>query len=593
MAGRQHALVMEIGLVEAGAGHTEVIPYLREIVVFLVASVLIVPLFQWMRASPVLGYLAAGALIGPFGLAVISDTEGVARLAELGVVFLLFTIGLELPFERLLAMRRLIFGLGGLQVLVCGTVLALFANMWGNSIEASVVIGFALALSSTAIVTQVLIERSEFATPMGRRTFSILLFQDLAVVPLIMLVAILSNGGADGPLDLAKLIGLAVLQAVAAIAFILIVGRYALRYLFRLVTWARSPELFMALTLLAVLSTAWATGQSGLSMALGAFLAGLVLSETEFRPQIEIDIQPFKGLLLGLFFISVGMGLDFAIMQAMPYEIFLGVIGLIGIKAIMISSLTVAFGVTASQAVRTGLLLSAGGEFAFVILGGALTGGVLDRDVAQYMLIVAGVSMALTPLLMIAGNGVSALIARRYRTEKDVEVSSIDDDLSGHVIIAGYGRVGRTVARLLSEQMVPFVALDMSVPRAQEARKNGEPVFYGDAARHDVLERVGADRAAAIVITLNDYAASTKGVASVRSKWPKLPVFVRAHDLTHSQELMELGATGIVPETLEASLQLASDVLHALGTPHDAVVPHMDRVREEGYARVNPDVEKA
>ena len=259
----------------------------------------------------------------------------------------------------------------------------------------------------------------------------------------------------------------------------------------------------------------------------------------------------------------------------------------------MISSLTVAFGVTASQAVRTGLLLSAGGEFAFVIIGGAMAGGVLDRDVAQYMLIVAGVSMALTPFLMIAGNGVSALIARRYRVEKEVEVSSIDDDLSGHVIIAGYGRVGRTVARLLSEQMVPFVALDMSVARAQEARKSGEPVFYGDAARHDVLERVGADRAAAIVITLNDYAASTKGVASVRSKWPKLPVFVRAHDLTHSRELMELGATGIVPETLEASLQLASDVLHALGTPHDAVVPHMDRVREEGYSRVNPDVEQA
>ncbi|MEQ9143663.1 MAG: monovalent cation:proton antiporter-2 (CPA2) family protein [Parvibaculaceae bacterium] len=569
-------------------------PYLREIVVFLVASVLIVPLFQWMRASPVLGYLAVGALIGPFGLAVIDDVEGVARLAELGVVFLLFTIGLELSFERLLSMRRLIFGLGGLQVLIVGTVIAFFASTWGNSIEASVIIGFSLALSSTAIVTQVLIERGEFATPLGRRTFSILLFQDLAVVPLIMLVSILSNGGASvGSWELARLVGIAILQAFGAIALILVLGRYALRYLFRLVTWARSPELFMALTLLAVLSTAWATGQSGLSMALGAFLAGLVLSETEFRPQVEIDIQPFKGLLLGLFFISVGMGLDFAVMRDVAYEVILGVAGLIAIKSILIAALAVLFGVTASQAVRTGLLLGAGGEFAFVVIGGAMTGGVIEREVAQYMLIVAGASMALTPFLMVLGNAVSKLIARRYRVEQESEIETIDDDLKGHVIIAGYGRVGRTVARLLSEQMVPFIALDMSPTRAQLARKNGEPVFYGDAARHDVLERAGAGRAAAVVITLNDYAAATRAVRSVRQMWPKLPVFVRAHDLTHSRELMELGATGIVPETLEASLQLASDVLRSLGTPHEALVPHMDKVREEGYARIDPDAARS
>lgn len=547
-----------------------------------------------MRASPVLGYLAVGALIGPFGLAVIDDVEGVARLAELGVVFLLFTIGLELSFERLLSMRRLIFGLGGLQVLIVGTVIAFFASTWGNSIEASVIIGFSLALSSTAIVTQVLIERGEFATPLGRRTFSILLFQDLAVVPLIMLVSILSNGGASvGSWELARLVGIAILQAFGAIALILVLGRYALRYLFRLVTWARSPELFMALTLLAVLSTAWATGQSGLSMALGAFLAGLVLSETEFRPQVEIDIQPFKGLLLGLFFISVGMGLDFAVMRDVAYEVILGVAGLIAIKSILIAALAVLFGVTASQAVRTGLLLGAGGEFAFVVIGGAMTGGVIEREVAQYMLIVAGASMALTPFLMVLGSAVSKLIARRYRVEQESEIETIDDDLKGHVIIAGYGRVGRTVARLLSEQMVPFIALDMSPTRAQLARKNGEPVFYGDAARHDVLERAGAGRAAAVVITLNDYAAATRAVRSVRQMWPKLPVFVRAHDLTHSRELMELGATGIVPETLEASLQLASDVLRSLGTPHEALVPHMDKVREEGYARIDPDAARS
>lgn len=561
--------------------------------VFLVASVLVVPVFQWMRASPVLGYLAAGALIGPFGLAVIDDVEGVTRLAELGVVFLLFTIGLELSFERLLAMRRLIFGLGGLQVLIVGTVIALFVRSWDNTIETSVIVGFSLALSSTAIVTQVLIERGEFATPLGRRAFSILLFQDLAVVPLIMLVSILSGGGAsEGPWEFARLVGLALLQAVGAIAVILIFGRYALRYLFRIVTWTRSPELFMALTLLAVLSTAWATGQSGLSMALGAFLAGLVLSETEFRPQIEIDIQPFKGLLLGLFFISVGMGLDFSVMADSPYEVFMGVFGLIFVKSALITALTIFFGVTGSQAVRTGFLLGAGGEFAFVVIGGALQGGVIDRDIGQYMLIVAGVSLALTPLLMVFGNFVSDLVARRYRDQPEPEIIDIDEDLKGHVIIAGYGRVGRTVARLLSDQMVPFLALDMNLARTQAARKSGEPIFYGDAGRHDVLERAGIGRAAGIVITLNDLTAATKAVTAVHSKWPKVPIFVRAHDLTHSQELAKLGATGVVPETLEVSLKLSADVLNALGTPHEALAPLMETMREEGYARVDPDADR-
>ncbi|MBO6543660.1 MAG: cation:proton antiporter [Alphaproteobacteria bacterium] len=580
--------------VDGGAGHAEAIPYLKEIVVFLVASVLVVPLFQWMRASPVFGYLAVGALIGPFGLAVIDDVEGVIRLAELGVVFLLFTIGLELSFERLLAMRRLIFGLGGLQVLIVGLVIVFFSLKWGNTIEASLIIGFSLALSSTAIVTQVLIEKGEFATPLGRRSFAILLFQDLAVVPLIMLVSILANGGAEiGGWELTKSVVIALVQAVAAIAFILIVGRFALRYLFRLVTWTKSPELFMALTLLAVLSTAWATGQSGLSMALGAFLAGLVLSETEFRPQVEIDIQPFKGLLLGLFFISVGMGLDFGVMQGMAYEVFVGVVGLILVKSIIITALTVMFGVNTSQAIRTGLLLSAGGEFAFVVFGAALATGVMDRDVAQYMLIVAGVSLVLTPLLMLLGDVLSRLIVRFIQPDPEVEVAAIDDDLKGHVIIAGYGRVGRTVARVLSEQMVPFIALDMNATRARLARQRGEPVFYGDAARHDMLDRVGADRAAAIVITLNDFSAATRAVGGIRAKWPKIPVFVRAHDMTHTQELLRLGATGIVPETLETSLQLATELLYTLGIPHEALTPLMDKLREEGYARVNPDLETA
>lgn len=561
------------------------IPYLREVLVFLLASVVIVPLFRQLRASPILGYLAIGVLLGPFGLAVIEDVEGVQRLAELGVVFLLFTIGLELSFERLWALRRYVFGLGALQVVVTGGAIALVAWLWGNPPPAAILIGAALALSSTAIVTQLLVERGEFASQSGRTTFAVLLFQDLAVVPILFLVTVFGQSGGeagapggDGQVGLALLLALG--RALLAVLIIVLLGRLFLRPVFRLVAGRHSPELFMAMTLLAIIGTAWVTEKAGLSMASGAFLAGLLLAETEFRHQIESDIQPFKGLLLGLFFISVGMVIDFATVADRIYWIAASVLGLIALKAVIAGGLVLAFRLPPAVALQSGLQLAQGGEFAFVIIGAATLLGLIPLPVAQFMVIVAGLTMLATPLL--------AALARRlaaWLTAREPELMAEDPmaeaaDLEGHVIIAGFGRVGQTVARFLEAQKVPYIALDLDPARIKVDRQKGLPVHYGNAGRRDVLERVGAARAAAVVVTLDDVRSAGQVLALVRGAWPEVPTFVRSRDSLHAAELTEMGATLVLPETVESSLQLAGHVLHALGTPRDAVNQLIDRIRE-------------
>ena len=560
-------------------GHVE-IPYIREIIVFLVASVLLVPLFKWFKASPVLGYLFVGAVIGPFGFAIIDDVEGVSAMAELGVVFLLFMIGLELSVERLKAMRTMVFGLGFAQVMVSGAVIAAAALWWGNSVQASIIIGLCLALSSTAVIMQLLMERGEFASRMGRTSFAVLLAQDLAVVPLLMLVTIFA-AGENG--HVAELVGTALLRAVIAVLLIIFVGRWLVRHLYRVVTWTQSPELFMALTLLAVLGTAWFTGFAGLSMALGAFLAGLLLSATDFRHQVETDIEPFKGLLLGLCFISIGMGIDFGVLASEWFNVLIGVVGLIVLKATILIGLVRAFGLPLTTSLRTGLILSAGGEFAFVGVTAAMGSDIISEPVAQYMLIVAAVSMAMTPFLADLGAWLKKLIEDRMGAEP---IRASDDEargLEGHVIIAGYGRVGQTVAKMLGDLKHPYMALDLNVPRTRDCRAKGEPVYYGDAAKTEVLERIGADHAGAVVITLDNFAAASRAVEAIRDRWPGIPIFVRAWDMSHSDELFKLGATGVVPETLESSLQLAGQVLESLGTPREAVGDIIVRIREKDY----------
>jgi CPA2 family monovalent cation:H+ antiporter-2 len=566
----------------------ESIPYLREGVIFLVAAGIIVPLFHRLRVSPVLGYLAVGALLGPFGLglfageigvlryAVIDDIEGVKSLAGLGVVFLLFMIGLELSLDRLWALRRLVFGLGSLQVLITAAIIGAIAWGFGNSPAASILFGSCLALSSTAIVMQLLAERRQVATTLGRTSFSILLLQDLAVVPILFLIGVL---GARVGGDVGVALLTSVLKALGAIVLIFVLGRQLVRPLFRLVSASRSPELFVAVTLLTIIGTAAATGAAGLSMALGAFLAGLLLAETEYRHEIEVDIEPFKGLLLGLFFMSVGMGIDFREVAQAPLWILASVVGLFLVKATITTVLCLMFGIPRHTSLEAGLLLGQGGEFAFVVVGLSIILGLVPRDAGQFMLIVASLTMAVTPLVAFIAHRAALALERRAHaamSEQDAQI----EDLEGHVVIAGFGRVGQTLARIFDAQGVPYVALDLDGPAIAAHRAAGAPVFYGDASRAEILRRARLGSAQALVVTMDSPSAAQHTVAAVRREFPLLPVFARARDAAHAAALLQSGATAVVPETVESSLQLAARVLEGVGTPEEAVSALVAQQRE-------------
>ncbi|WP_303909437.1 monovalent cation:proton antiporter-2 (CPA2) family protein [Thiohalomonas denitrificans] len=557
------------------------IPYLQETVAFLLTVVIVVPLCRAVKVSPIIGFLVVGAAIGPFGLAIVGDVKGVRHFAELGVVFLLFMIGLELSFERLKAFSSLIFGLGAAQVLVTAALIGLIAFGWGNSIEASVIIGLCLALSSTAMVMQLLDERGEMSATHGRASFAVLLFQDLAVVPILILVSAL---GADGGNVWGEVV-MALLRAAVAVAAIVVIGRYVLRYLFRTVARTRSVDVFTAMTLLAILATSLVTGYAGLSMALGAFLAGLLLAETEFRHQVESEIEPFKGILLGLFFMGVGMSIDFLLVADQAFWVALAVIGLILLKSAVIYLLGMAFGLPRHDAARSGLLLGEAGEFAFVVIGQAtLAFQLMPEKTGQFMLIVAALSMALTPLLAV----VAARVARALQpVEGGIDANEAEvADLKEHVVLAGYGRIGQTVAAVLRRETIPYVALDLNSGRVRRCRDASEPVYYGDATRTEVLRRAGADRAKVMLVTMDDASAAARTVQAARQLWPDLKILVRARDNQHSGHLCAIGADAVVPETLEASLQLAGHVLRSLGNTPDMVNDCIEKIREREYAPV-------
>jgi CPA2 family monovalent cation:H+ antiporter-2 len=566
------------------------LPYLREAVVFLVATVAVVPLFQRLRASPVLGYLAIGAIVGPHGLGrlaqdhpwlayvVIADVDHVQRFAELGVVLLLFVIGLGLSIDRVWRMRRAAFGLGLAQVAVCGAAIAAVAWSWGNPPPVAIVLGACLALSSTAIVVQLLAERAETATRTGRAAIAVLLFQDLAVVPILFLVGVL---GGERSGSLAVEFAVAVAKAAVAIGLILALGRLLLRPLFRRIAALRSQDLFVALTLLAVIGTAWLTGAAGLSMALGAFLAGLVLAETEFRHQIEMEIAPFKGLLLSLFFVSVGMTIDPLAVAGQMTALAAAVAGLLALKAAIIVVLALAFGLPPAVALPLGLLLSQGGEFGFLVVGQAVANGLMPPPVGKFMVMVVALTMAATPFLaLLAHAGERRLRAARPPGTLP-EPSEDIGDLEGHVVIAGMGRVGSLVGKVLEARQTPMVGVDLDTAEVARQRRAGRLVFFGDAARRDLLARLGLDRAAAVVITLNDWDAVCRVLDRLRADWPELKIYARARDAEHARLLLERGATHVVPETVEASLQLAERVLEDMGLPQETADGLIDAQRAE------------
>ncbi|XP_058075891.1 K(+) efflux antiporter 2, chloroplastic [Magnolia sinica] len=549
----------------------------------LLASVIFVPIFQKIPGgSPVLGYLAAGILIGPYGLSIIRHVHGTKAIAEFGVVFLLFNIGLELSVERLSSMKKYVFGLGSAQVLATAVVIGLVAHyVAGLPGPAAIVIGNGLALSSTAVVLQVLQERGESTSRHGRATFSVLLFQDLAVVVLLILIPLISPNSSKGGLGfqaIAEALGLAAVKAIVAITAIIAGGRLLLRPIYKQIAENQNAEIFSANTLLVILGTSLLTARAGLSMALGAFLAGLLLAETEFSLQVESDIAPYRGLLLGLFFMTVGMSIDPKLLLS-NFPVILGALSLlIGGKTILVALVGKLFGISPIAAIRVGLLLAPGGEFAFVAFGEAVNQAIMSPQLSSLLFLVVGISMALTPWLAAGGQ----LIASRFE-QHDVRsllpVESETDDLQDHIIICGFGRVGQIIAQLLSERLIPFVALDVRSDRVAVGRALDLPVYFGDAGSREVLHKIGAERACAAAITLDTPGANYRTVWALSKYFPNVKTFVRAHDVDHGLNLEKAGATAVVPETLEPSLQLAAAVLAQAKLPTSEIAATINEFR--------------
>ncbi|MFT0876448.1 cation:proton antiporter [Rhodopseudomonas palustris] len=579
----------------------------REALVFLGTAGVLIPVMTRFRVSPVLGFLVAGLVLGPHSLGrigadlpwlsyvTITSQDAVDRLAELGVAFLLFTIGLELSFDRLWTMRRLVFGLGMSQVVLTTAAISGIALIFGNTVESSLVIGACLALSSTAIVLQLLAEQKRLATVAGRSIFAVLLAQDLAVVPILFLIVVFGKAAGDAAGGSATStgavwlgLGMALVQAAAAILLIIGFGRLVLRRLFRLVASTHNRELFMATILFVVVGTSLVTHVAGLSMALGAFLAGLVLAETEFRRQVEVDIEPFKGMLLGLFFISVGMRIDLAEVARYPAMVATSVIGMTALKAVVIAGLTWLFRLSRPVIAEASLLLAGGGEFAFLVLGLASSSGLVTREVEQFMLLVSSGTMMLTPYLARLSRKASA------RARKAVAVAAGHTDPTPgdtpRIILVGYGRVGRIVGDILNKQGKPFIGIDVDPEAVARARKAGVNVVYGDATQRAFLRKCGLGDAPAVVVTMHDAAAAEHVVAAARAERADLPVIVRARDADHAARLFTLGATEVIREVLEASFEIASTVLQALGMPVGKVIAVIHDERDTRKKRVRAGV---
>ncbi|MGI4765823.1 MAG: cation:proton antiporter [Janthinobacterium lividum] len=557
----------------------------RELLLFLGTAGIAVPLFGRLRVSPVLGFLIAGVALGPYGLGslaqvvpplsalAITDTHRLDGIAELGVVFLLFMVGLELSFERLSRMRRLVFGLGALQVGGSAVLIGLPAALLGVPAPGAIVLGLALALSSTAVTVPVLAERKHLNSSAGRTVFSVLLFQDLAVAPLLFTVAALSSPR-EGGIGMELLFTLG--PAVLALALIVLLGRLILRPLFHVVAATKSTESFMAACLLVVIGTGAVAVAGGLSMSLGAFLAGLLLAETEFRREIEVTIEPFKGLLLGLFFVATGVGLDLSAIVARPDLILALCVGVIAIKAVLVFALARLFRLPRGTAGEVALLLGPPGEFGFVLVAQAAAAGLLPDAVVHYATVAITLSMMLIPLLARLG----ARIGRRPAAAS-LPAESPPDDGEARVIIVGYGRVGRLVGEMVSLHDLPFIAVDGDSPLVRRERDAGAPVYYGDARRHEMLEKCGLDTARGLVVTLNDPRVAEDVVAAARGARADLTIVARARDAEQARRLYDLGATDAVPETIEASLQLSEAALVDMGVPAGLVIASVHEKRDE------------
>jgi CPA2 family monovalent cation:H+ antiporter-2 len=558
---------------------------LTQVLILLASAVLFVTLARRLGLPTTLAYLLVGVILGPHALHVVSDSDTTRELAELGVAFLLFTLGLEFSLPRMLAMRREVFGLGAAQVGATAAVFALIAMAWGLPWLPAVVLGGAVSMSSTAILLAQLTERSELNRTHGRLAFAMLLFQDLAFVPFLALASALAAGGRQFQLGHSLL---AVVGGVVAIVAVLSAGRWLLRPLFHEIAHSRLRELFTLAVLLVVLASAWASNVAGLSLALGAFLSGMMLAETEYRHQIETVIRPFRDILLGVFFISVGMLLDMPLLAGEIGIVSAIVVVLIVLKAAIAALVTRPFTTTRFKALRTGIVISIGGEFGVALCTICLEADLVPARIGEPLLVAIVISMVLSPFILNNNRTVARLLLREKGPPPTVsqpeDAATIDIARREHVILCGFGRVGQNVARVLESQGFEYIALDLDPARIRAARQAGDPVIFGDSSDESLLVKVGLETASAVVISFSDPATSVGILRSVRRLRPNVPVLVRTADDARIKELQDAGATDVVPETFEASLMLVSHVLMLLHMPVTKVVRVVNDIRNNRYA---------
>ncbi len=558
-------------------GHT-----LTLILVLLAAAVVVVAVFRLVRLPAILGYLLVGVLVGPHALAWVPNNETTRYMAEFGIVFLMFSIGLEFSLGQLHAMRRAVFGLGFAQVTITTAATVAALQFIGYGWQFGLVLGGALAMSSTAIVSKMLAERMELGTPHGRDAMGILLFQDLAVVAFLIVIPSLNKSGTE----LAYALGLAALKALAALTLILFLGQKPMRAWFHVVARQRSPELFMLNVLLVTLGLGALTEALGLSVALGAFLAGILIAETEYRYQVEEDIKPFRDVLLGLFFVTVGMALDFhVVMASLPWVILLLAVP-VAVKLGLIVVLARMFRAPLSTALRTGLYLAQAGELALVMIALASQSGLVPAGLLQPVLAAMIISMFAAPLVIeYGGMLVRKLTANDWlaRAAQVTQIAARTMARQNHVIVCGYGRSGQNLVRLLEAEEIGFIALESDPFRVREATADGGSVVYGDASRREALISAGLSKAAAVVVTFADTPVALKILHHVHQLRPELPVIVRTLDNAEIDKLMAAGATEVVPEVLEGSLMLASHSLLVMGIPLNRVLKRIRAIREERY----------
>ena len=545
--------------------------FMQYALILLLAAVIAVPLAKRSRLGAVLGYLGAGALIGPSVLNLVGNAEEIAHISELGVILMLFVIGLELSPQRLWVMRRQVFGFGSIQVLASALAIGAICSFFGLGWKAALMIGLGLALSSTAIGLQILAERKELQSPQGRLGFAILLFQDVAAIPILALVPVLAATHTTASTTPDYLV---VVRVIATIAIVVVGGRLLMRPLFRIAARTQMPEVFTASTLLVVLGTAWFVQLAGISMSLGAFLAGVLLADSEYRHEIEARVDPFKGLLLGLFFISVGMSANINLLVLQPILIGSILLGLLALKGLILFGVGRLAGECSGSAFKLAAVLAQGGEFAFVIFSLAVQNHLLDAELRDLLIVAITLSMALTPVLVIVA---ARLVPKATRDAPAYD--AIEEHEPPRVIIAGFGRFGQIVARVLRANKIRFTAIESSIEQVEASRRFGSQIYYGDPSRSDLLRAAHADKAELFIVATDDPETNIRTARLVRRMYPNLKVYARARNRQHAFRLMDLGAH-VVRETFHSSLVLSQQVLEQLGLDRDLAVSRVEKFRE-------------